>query len=172
MFIKYEVDTHNRLTAVNLGYPGGLVSEETYTHADHTTSFTNFIYDPLHPTGSIYMHDSPLPQLLSRSSGLPRRLGPPCTSYSIHFFTQSFPNTCPCHCSLFWCSASRLLCHLFLISQLLTWTSVFCLHATHPSDHSRLCSLKCHLIFTRVMLCYYGPVSVSVRHKSVFYQKG
>ena len=43
MFIKYEVDTHNRLTAVNLGYPGGPVSEETYTHADHTspTSSTN-----------------------------------------------------------------------------------------------------------------------------------
>ena len=30
--------------------------------------------------------------------------------------------------------------------QLLTWNSVFYLNITHPSDHSHLCSLKCHLI--------------------------
>ena len=28
-----------------------------------------------------------------------------------------------------------------------TWKSAFYLNATHPSDHSHLCSLKCHLIF-------------------------
>ena len=32
-------------------------------------------------------------------------------------------------------------------SQLLTWNSVFYLNILHPSDHSHLCSLKCHLIF-------------------------
>ena len=35
----------------------------------------------------------------------------------------------------------------FYFSQLLTWNFVFCLNITHPSDHSHLCSLKCHLIF-------------------------
>ena len=29
----------------------------------------------------------------------------------------------------------------------LTWNSIFCLNVKHPSDHSHLCSLKCHLIF-------------------------
>ena len=35
--------------------------------------------------------------------------------------------------------------HLF--SQLLTWNSMFYLNITDPSDHSYLCSLKCHLVF-------------------------
>jgi len=39
-----------------------------------------------------------------------------------------------------------MLCHLFLVS-LSAWKSAFYLNATHPSDHSHLCSLKCHLIF-------------------------
>jgi len=40
-----------------------------------------------------------------------------------------------------------MLSHLFLISlsHLLTWKSVFYLNATHPSDHSHLCSLKCQV---------------------------
>jgi len=55
----------------------------------------------------------------------PLGLGP-STSYFIHFFNQSsssFRNTCPCHRSLFCCKYA------------------------HPSDHSHLCSLKCHHIF-------------------------
>jgi len=35
--------------------------------------------------------------------------------------------------------------HLFLVSQLITWDFIFYLNITHPSDHSHLCSLKCHL---------------------------
>jgi len=33
------------------------------------------------------------------------------------------------------------------LSQLFTWNSIFSLNATHPSDHSHLCLLKCHLIY-------------------------
>ena len=40
-----------------------------------------------------------------------------------------------------------ILYHLFLVSERLNWNSIFYLNITHPSDHSHLCSLKCHLIF-------------------------
>ena len=76
--------------------------------------------------------------------GLPLRLGP-CTSYSMHFFTQppsSFCNTCPYYHSLFCCS-TNVMSHIPNLSQLLTWKSVFYLNATH----SHLCTLNCHLIF-------------------------
>ena len=73
--------------------------------------------------------------------GLPLGLEP-STSYSIHFFTQSvssFRSTCPYHRNRFCCSIN-----IISFSQLLTWNSVFYLNITRPSDHSHLCSLKCH----------------------------
>ena len=46
-----------------------------------------------------------------------------------------------------------------VFSQLITWKSVFHFNATHPSDHSHLCSLKCHLI------CFpYRPGLTSMQH--------
>ena len=49
-----------------------------------------------------------------------------------------------------------MLCHLFLsLCQLPTWKSFFKLNVTHPSDHSHLCLLKCHLIFFPYMT---GPI--------------
>jgi len=39
------------------------------------------------------------------------------------------------------------ICHLFLVSVISTWSSIFYINVTHPSDHSHLCPLKCHLIF-------------------------
>ena len=68
----------------------------------------------------------------------------------IHFFTQSvssFCNTCPYHCSLCCCSISIISSIPSLSLNSLLVTLIFYLNITHPSDHSRLCSLKCHLIF-------------------------
>ena len=80
--------------------------------------------------------------------GLPLGLEP-STSYSIHFFTQSvssFRSTCPYHRNLFCCSINIIspIPSLSLNSLLGT---LFYLNITHPSDHSHLCLLKCHLIF-------------------------
>jgi len=80
--------------------------------------------------------------------GLPLGLEP-STSYSIHFFTKSvssFRNTCPYHRSLFCCS-TKIISSIPSLSQLFTWDFIFYLNITHPSDHSHLCSLKCHLVF-------------------------
>ena len=66
-----------------------------------------------------------------------------------NFFTQSvssFRNTCPYHCNLFCCSIN-IISSIPSLSQLLPWNSICYLNITHPSDHSHLCSLKCHLIF-------------------------
>ena len=69
----------------------------------------------------------------------------PCISSPDHhllFTTHAHTNAA--------CSAViPMLCHLFLVSlsQLLTWESVFYLNATHPPDHSHLCSLKCRHVF-------------------------
>jgi len=82
--------------------------------------------------------DSPFQVLFGLSLSLR-----PSTSYSIHFFTQSsssFRNTCPYHHSLFCCS-TNVLPSIPNLSQLLTSKSVFYLNATHPPDHSHLCSL-------------------------------
>jgi len=53
------------------------------------------------------------------------------------------------------------LCHLILVSlsQPFTWNSILYLNATHPSDHSHLCLLKCHLIFLS-----YGPGLISMQN--------
>ena len=74
------------------------------------------------------------------------------------------------HCFLFaahartiatWFTVVTKLCHLFLISisQLFTWNSIFYINITHSSDHSHLCSLKCHFIFYP-----YRPGPTSVPH--------
>ena len=87
--------------------------------------------------------------------GLPLGLEP-STLYSIHFFTQSvssFRNTCPYHHNLFCCSINIIssIPSLSLNSLLETlyFTLTFYPNITHPSDHSHLCWLKCHLIFFR-----------------------
>jgi len=59
---------------------------------------------------------------------------------------SSFRSTCPYRRNLFCCSIS-IISSISSLSLELTWNSVFYLNITHPSDHSHLCSLKCHLIF-------------------------
>ena len=120
-------------------YPSEPVPEETFTHSH--LSWSSAILYQLPPSAtvhsiflcSVYVPDSLFAPLLQVLFVLPLHLKP-STSYSIHFFTQSFffRNTCPYHCNLFCCS---------------TWNSVFYHNITHPSDHSYLCPLNCHLIF-------------------------
>jgi len=51
------------------------------------------------------------------------------------------------------------LCLFLNLSQLITWKSICYLNATHPPDHSHLCSLKCHHIFFP-----YRPGLTSMQH--------
>ena len=77
--------------------------------------------------------------------GLPLGLEP-STSYSIHFFTQSvssFRSTCPYHRNLFCCSINIISSIPSLSLNSLLGTLSY-LSTAHPSDHSHLCSLKCH----------------------------
>jgi len=98
--------------------------------------------DPRHPPCSIYVPDSFLYNLQALI-GLPLGLAP-FTSYSINFFTLSFLQ----HTANCFAVAPRLY-HLILVSlsQLFTWNSIFYINTTHPSDHSHLCLVNCHLIF-------------------------
>ena len=80
---------------------------------------------------------------------------------SIHFFTKSlssFRSTCPYHRNLFCCSTEIMSSNPTLFLNPLLGT----LFATHPSNHSRLCPLKCHLIFLS-----YGPGPTSMQHTTL-----
>jgi len=90
--------------------------------------------------------------------GLPLGLAP-STSYTIHFFTQSlssFCNTCPYHRNLFCCSTE-----IMSSNPSLPLNSTWNLNATHPSDHSHLCLLKCHLLLS------YRPGLTSMQHTAL-----
>jgi len=76
------------------------------------------------------------------------------SSYSIHFFNQSlssFHNTCPYHHNLFCCSIEILL-SVPSFSLNSTWKYR---NITHPSDHSDLYLVKCHLIFSLQAKSYF-----------------
>ena len=112
--------------------------------------------------------------------GLPLGLEP-STSYFIHFFTQSmssFHNTCPYHRSLFCCDI-KIISSIPSLSLNSLLGPLSFLSITHPSDHSHLCSLKCHLIFTAcrnariasaVLATAIPSVRPSVHHTPVLYQ--
>jgi len=73
--------------------------------------------------------------------GLPLGLAPP-TSYSIQSLS-SFRSICPYHRNVFCCSTEIMSSNPSLsLNPLLRK-----LNATHPSNHSHLCPLKCHLVF-------------------------
>jgi len=123
----------------------------TYTYPDRQSSFICFLHLLQSMASSRY-------SLHARQSfcttsdqvflGLPLGLAS-SSSYSMHFFTQSlsyFHSTFPCHCNLFCCSTEIISSNPSL-SLTCTWNSILYLNATHPSDHSRLCPVKCHLIF-------------------------
>jgi len=69
----------------------------------------------------------------------------------------SFCNTCPYHCHLSCCSTEIVSSNTHLSPNSL----LFFLNITHPSDHSHLCPLKCHLIF------FYWPSLTFMQHTTV-----
>jgi len=80
----------------------------------------------------------------------------PCTSYSMHFFTQSsfFHNTCPCHCSLFCCNTNAVSSIPNLSVNSLHGNLSFSLSNVHSTDNvnkwseifveRRHCLCTCH----------------------------
>jgi len=123
----------------------------THTYPGYQPSFISFLHLLRSIASSTYnlrAWQSFCTTSLQVLFGLPLGLAP-STSNSIHFFTpslSSFCITCPYHHNLF-CYGTEIMSSnpsLFLNS---TCNSIFYLNVTHPSDHSHLCPLKCHLIF-------------------------
>jgi len=118
-------------------------------HPDHHPIFISFFiyYNPRHPPCSNILQ-SFCATSLHVLFGLPLGLEP-STSYSVQFFTQSvssFRNTCPSTIATCFDVVPRLY-HLFLVFLSTPYLELYLyLNITHPSDHSHLCSLKCHLI--------------------------
>ena len=84
----------------------------THTHPGHWTSFINFLHllRSIASSVLVYVLDSALWQPLSRSSLVFLLVLAPCTSFSMHFFTQSssFRSICPYQCSLFCCKTNAM----------------------------------------------------------------
>jgi len=141
---------NNHFMALCPGLPGEPVPEETPTHhPDHHPIFS-FFHLPRSTASSLFKlcaWQSFCTTSLHLLFRLPLGLEP-ATSHSIHFFTQSvssFCNTCLYHRNLFCCSINIIspIPSLSLNSLLGRYLNI-----THPSDHSHLCLLKCHLIFS------------------------
>jgi len=119
-------------------------------HPDHHPIFISFFHLPRSTASSLFKlraWQSSCTTSFHVLFGLPVGLEP-STSYSIHFFIQSvssFRSTCPYHRNVFWCSINNISSIPSLSLNSLLGT--FYLNITHPSDHSHLCSMKCHLIF-------------------------
>jgi len=82
----------------------------THTHPDHRTYFFIFLHLLRSSLFSLRVWQSSLTTSLQVLVGLPLGLGP-STSYSVHFFTQSWSyllNTCPYHHRLFCCNTSAM----------------------------------------------------------------
>jgi len=119
-------------------------------HPDHHPNFIIFFHLPRSIASSLFKlraWQSFCTTSVHVLFGLPLGLEP-STSYSIHFFSQSvtsFRNTCPYRRNLFCCSINIISSIPNVSTPYLD--SVFYLNINYPSDHSHLCSLKCHLIF-------------------------
>jgi len=109
-------------------------------HPDHQPIFISFFHLPRSIASSLFKlraWQSFCTTSLHLLFGLPLGLEP-STWYSIYFFTQSV--------SVFFSQHMPIPTQPGLSFNSLLGT-VFYLHITHPSDHSHLCLLKCHLIF-------------------------
>ena len=150
--------THNRFTALWILSGTTWLSRcqkkhsPTHTYHGHQSSLICFLHLLRSMASSLFnfcVWHSFSTISLQVFFGLPLGLAP--SAYSIHFFTQSlssFLSTCPYHCNLF-CSSTEIMSSnpSLSLSQPITWNSILWLNATHPSDNSHLCQLKCHLIF-------------------------
>ena len=93
--MKTCTHTHNLSGTTQMGWYQEKHSL-THTHPDHQTSLINFLHLLWSIASSlfwIYVLDSPFPQPVFRSSLVYLGLEP-CTTYSIHFFTQTLSTTC------------------------------------------------------------------------------
>jgi len=146
---------YNHFLALCLGLPGWVGTRKkhspTHIYPDHQSSLISFLHllwSLAFSLVNLRAWQSFCTTSVQVLFGLPLGLAP-FTSYSIHFFTQSlssFRNTCPYHRNLF-CHNTEIMSSNPSLSQLFTWNSIFYLNVTHPSDHSHLSPLKCHLIF-------------------------
>jgi len=134
----------------------------THTYPDHQPSFISFLHVLRSIASSLLNlcgwqslhHLSPGPLSSTSWSG---------TLHFIHFAhsLSSFCNSCPYHCNLF-CGITKIMWYIpNLSSNSLLGTLIFYtyLNVTHPSDHSHLWPLKCHLIFFP-----YRPGLTSMQH--------
>jgi len=141
-------------------YPREPVPEETFTLSH--LSWSSIILYLLQPSTTIYCI---LPVQFMCLTILLHKLSPSSlwsTSWfgTLHFILHTFLHPfivfllqhmpiAPYQCNLFCCS-TKIMSSNPSLSQLITWNSIFYLNATHPSDHpsdhSHLCLLKCHLI--------------------------
>jgi len=120
---------------------------------NHSLPASSIIYDPWHPSCSIYVPGSLFPQSLSKFSLAYLLAWHP----SLHTPYSSLLS----HCLLFAAHANTIVTCFAVVPKLchLLQVSFSILYATHPSDHSCLCPLKCHLIF---LSC--GPALTSMQH--------
>jgi len=118
---------------------------------NYPLSASSICCDPWHAPCSIYAPDSLFAQPLSKFSLVYLLVWHPplhtpyisssnhCLPFEAHVYTIA---TC------FVVVPVPRLYHLILVSlSTFTWNSIFYINATHPSDLSHLCPLKCHLIF-------------------------
>jgi len=118
-----------------------------YTHPDNQRSFINFLHLLRSTASSLFNVRiwQSFPQPLSRSSwsGILYFILNAFLHPVVIFFSQQMPIPLQ---TVF--TVIPMLCHLFLISLSAPYLKICLLvNATHPSDYSHLCSLKCHLIF-------------------------
>ena len=146
------IHTHNRLIALCLGQTewASIIRRNIHPLTPiliirDPLSTSSTYYNPQHPPCSMYAFDSPFPQPLSRSSwsGILYFILNAFLHPVVIFFSQQMPIPLQ---TVF--TVIPMLCHLFLISLSAPYLKICLLvNATHPSDYSHLCSLKCHLIF-------------------------
>jgi len=128
------IRSHDRKVAINYYYV--LLLSATTIHSILLVQITCF---------AIFLHKFSMSSLVYLLVWSP----PDQEIYSIYFFTKSvssFRSTCPYHRNLFCCSINIISSIPSLSLNSLLGT-LFYLNITYPSDHSHLCSLKCHLIF-------------------------
>jgi len=146
-------------------YPDGPVPEETFNHLHPSRTdilyqlpSSTMIHSILLVQCSICVLNGPFRQPLSRSSSWSGTLHTPYISSCNHLFATHAHTIIACF------AVVPILFHLFLISpSSLLGNMSFYLNATHPSDHSHLCLLQCHLIFFP-----YRPGLTSMQHTVCF----
>jgi len=129
--------------------PGWAGTKETFTNS-HLSWSTTILYQ-LPPSTTIHsiLRDRCMCFTVFFTTSPQVLFGPPFHTPYISSSKHWFLFTTNAHTIATCFAVVARLCHLFLVSLslLFTWNSIFYLNVTHPSDHSHLWPLKCHLIF-------------------------